>query len=652
MILYGSQRGRSAELAVHLLNGDQNEHVAVHEIRGFAADDLAGALEEAFAVSKGTRCSQFLFSLSLNPPETEEVPIEDFESAIHEVERKLGLSDQPRVIVFHEKNGRRHCHAVWSRIQAVGGKLCAINMDFYKRKLTELSRQFFIEHGWELPKGLQKAKDKDPMNLTREEYRQSVRLVEDPQALKAMFRRCWEQTDTRATFARALEEHGFFLARGDRRGYVAVDVKGGIYSLTRWLDVGTRDLKARIGATETLPSAEQAKGFITSRMTANLERFIEAAKAKAKEMRAPLVQEIRTMTAQHRKERAELLDKQQKRWVDETKQRSRRLARGVKGIWERITGDYQKIRTINEAETKAALERDRKELQALIRQQLEERQKLQKAAVFYREEHRFELYRLRREMAQYVSTAQEPLPPPKLETAKPVAPMAEQLAVIEARLSVLSGDITMLQASLENNLLSDEMRARIRLLIERAATALQIKALEKVAAAKKEEERAKEVAAKQAELADLLKRQAELQQQMQEQQRRFEANRQFYGLISDMSYSLNGLPPWVVKVMSPPPDKRLDEPAFIQTVQRRDNLALAVSILNSAANASDVSRRPPINPPTAAPNLRASVIEVQELFARAGLLPPVGGGTSARAPTLPTNTTIRFNAAKSGRSRT
>lgn len=49
MILYASQRGRSAELALHLLNGDQNDHVTVHEIRGFVADDLPSALREAYA---------------------------------------------------------------------------------------------------------------------------------------------------------------------------------------------------------------------------------------------------------------------------------------------------------------------------------------------------------------------------------------------------------------------------------------------------------------------------------------------------------------------------------------------------------------------------------------------------------------------------
>ena len=59
---------------------------------------------------------QFLFSLSLNPPPKERVPTEAFESAINAVEQRLGLVGQPRIIAFHEKDGRRHAHAVWSRI--------------------------------------------------------------------------------------------------------------------------------------------------------------------------------------------------------------------------------------------------------------------------------------------------------------------------------------------------------------------------------------------------------------------------------------------------------------------------------------------------------------------------------------------------------
>lgn len=115
MILKGSQRGGAGQLARHLLKAE-NEHVEVHEIRGFMADDLTGALREAEATSKGTRCKQYLFSLSLNPPQKETARVEDFEMALNTIEQRLGLSGQPRVVVFHEKEGRRHAHAVWSRI--------------------------------------------------------------------------------------------------------------------------------------------------------------------------------------------------------------------------------------------------------------------------------------------------------------------------------------------------------------------------------------------------------------------------------------------------------------------------------------------------------------------------------------------------------
>ena len=116
MILKGSQRGGAAQLARHLLKTVENEHVELYEVRGFVSDDLPGALHEAYAISRGTRCRQFLFSLSLSPPPSERVPVEVFESAIDEAEGRLGLKDQPRVVIFHEKEGRRHAHCVWSRI--------------------------------------------------------------------------------------------------------------------------------------------------------------------------------------------------------------------------------------------------------------------------------------------------------------------------------------------------------------------------------------------------------------------------------------------------------------------------------------------------------------------------------------------------------
>jgi len=58
---------------------------------------------------------------------------------------RLGLTDQPRVIVFHEKNGRRHAHAAWSRIDS--NEMKAIPLSYDHPKLQEVSRELHIEHG-------------------------------------------------------------------------------------------------------------------------------------------------------------------------------------------------------------------------------------------------------------------------------------------------------------------------------------------------------------------------------------------------------------------------------------------------------------------------------------------------------------------------
>lgn len=122
MILDGNQRGGARDLARHLMKAE-NEHVEVQEIRGFMADTILGALREAEAISRGTKCRQFLYSLSLSPPETESVPVAAFDDAIERIEAKLGLVGHPRIVVFHEKHGRRHAHCVWSRITGQHGKL-------------------------------------------------------------------------------------------------------------------------------------------------------------------------------------------------------------------------------------------------------------------------------------------------------------------------------------------------------------------------------------------------------------------------------------------------------------------------------------------------------------------------------------------------
>ncbi|WP_456386603.1 relaxase/mobilization nuclease domain-containing protein [Profundibacter sp.] len=307
MILKASQRGGGMQLAVHLLK-PENEHVELHEISGFVADDLASAFKEVHAISKGTRCKQFLFSLSLNPPELENVPVAVFEDVIARIEAKIGLAGQPRAIVFHEKQGRRHAHCVWSRIDAA--KMKAINLPHFKLKLTELSRQIYLEQGWDMPRGLEDFADRDPLNYSQAEAQQAKRVKRDARALKEMFQKCWAGSDSRAAFAHALKEQGFILARGSRRGFVAVDAAGEVYAIARWVGVKAKEVRARLGDLEGLPNVEKAIAILSRNFDAAAFETQQQVAAQDERRKELLEQKRLSLVGEQRDEREALRDTQ------------------------------------------------------------------------------------------------------------------------------------------------------------------------------------------------------------------------------------------------------------------------------------------------------------------------------------------------------
>lgn len=375
MILKGAQRGGAAQLAAHLSRLDDNEHVELHEVRGFIADDLKDALKEAEAVSKGTRCKQFLFSVSLNPPEHERVPVKAFEDAVERIEQRNGLEGHPRIVLFHEKEGRRHAHAVWSRIDAE--TMTAKNLSHYKLKLRDVSRELYREHGWEMPPGLKDARDRDPRNFSLEEWQQARRMGRDARDIKALLKECWRASDNRQSFAAALSERGFMLARGDRRGHVAVSHDGEVLSVARATGQKAKDVRARLGGPEDLPDVTQAKSRQAQAMDQTLKRHLAEARHRKESALAPLEARRRAMTEQHRSERARFDQKQQERREMETRARQARFDRGLRGFWHELTGKHARIRDENEKAAWAALQHDRNQRDDLIAGQLRDRQVLQ-----------------------------------------------------------------------------------------------------------------------------------------------------------------------------------------------------------------------------------------------------------------------------------
>lgn len=373
MILVGNQRGGARDLANHLMK-DENDHVHVHELRGFVASDLMGAFKEAEMISRGTRCKQFLFSLSLNPPQDARVTIADFEKAIERIEDKLGLSGQPRAIVFHEKEGRRHAHAVWSRIDT--SQMKAVQLSHSNTKLCAISKQLYLEHGWKLPAGHIDRTKSDPLNFTLEEWQQAKRTGQDPRAIKTEFQEAWSISKTGPVFKEELEKRGYWLAQGNRRSHVAVDRFGEIYSVPRQLGIKTKEARLKLDQIKTLLDVDTVKAKVARDVAKRLNAIASELDQQIEAQKAAQRAAIKELVTRQRAERQALSERQKERQQEEARVRQSRFRKGLKGVWDFLRGEHHRIAKQNKDEAAKATERDQSEKEELVAQQLKKRRRL------------------------------------------------------------------------------------------------------------------------------------------------------------------------------------------------------------------------------------------------------------------------------------
>lgn len=389
MLFVGNQRGGGRDLALHLMK-NENERVELHEIRGFASGDLESAFKESYAISRATRCKQHLFSLSINAPPIEDASNDDFLNAIERAEERLGLNGQPRAIVFHEKQGRdgntrRHAHAVWCRIDTQEMK--ARQLSFSKSKLQDLSRELFLEHDWRMPPGMLHKPDRDPRKFTLEQWQQAKRAGKDPEKIIGIYQDCWSVSDSAASFAHALAEHGHVLAKG-RRGFVAVDHDGEVYAVSKWTKRKAREVREKLGEPDDFPSVEQAHRQAAQMVTDRLAE-IQAEQEQAEQNRlAALERERSVREAAQRVEREKLIQAQRERRQAEAQERAERLRSGLLGLLDRITGRRKATLVQNAQEHLQALERDSEQRAAVQSKHTERRQQNEQERVSVKEQFR------------------------------------------------------------------------------------------------------------------------------------------------------------------------------------------------------------------------------------------------------------------------
>lgn len=318
MILKGSQRGYGGNLAAHLSNARENDHVEVGDIRGTAAEDLHGALLEIEATAQGTKCQQPFFHVIVNPPESANLTREQFAAAFDKIDADMGLADHARAVVFHEKNGREHAHVVYSRMHLsthydVGAKVGeerptpivkAKNMGFHKMRLREISQ------------------DRDPLNFGIAEWQQAKRLGEDPRDIKRIIGEAYQFADGAQAFNAALEAHAMQLARGDRRGFVVLHHSGETLPLHRFLGAKQKDIRARLGQPEHVQTVDQARATLRAKMTAAAEKRVDDLKAKQRKEQTRMGNAVKRLKAEQQTLRQSLQRQHQTRQKTEAKARA------------------------------------------------------------------------------------------------------------------------------------------------------------------------------------------------------------------------------------------------------------------------------------------------------------------------------------------
>ncbi|GAB3326657.1 relaxase family protein [Haliea atlantica] len=287
MIPFGSQRGLGQDLAAHLQNTQDNEYLEVADLRGSVAQDLEGAFAEWELQARTlTKCQKYLYSLSVNPDDRQgQLTRDQYMDYIDRAEERLGLSGQPRAVVFHIKEGREHAHVVWSRIDAAREK--AVHMPFDKDKLMMVTREFARDHNLELPAGYYNEGDDErsgQMSLYDKAAERETGLSKADHMEQVTD--IWSRSDNARSFVNGLAEKGYILATG-RRPYVLVDFYGGQHALPRLIKdktIRTTDIRAFLEKEYPpgeLPSVDEAKK-LTYEHRKSLEKDLKNEQAGAR----------------------------------------------------------------------------------------------------------------------------------------------------------------------------------------------------------------------------------------------------------------------------------------------------------------------------------------------------------------------------------
>ena len=285
-MIAGATRGRGGgALARHFLQlGDGAQQVRVVDVRGLAAAATLDRGRPEEAVREGFRelaeisahglTDRWCHHVHVDPPPGDPDPRGTAGHFLRLYEQEFALTNQPRIVVEHEKDGRVHWHVAYTLIGEDGRMVDGLS--HHHRRTEKVSRITEFERGLALTKG---AHNRSVIAALRREGRDDVageleraglhrggraRAMESPQERAQRERSgnpspreigeaclaAWRESGTAAELRANLERRGLELRQGEK-GLVVIDRAGTTHSLSRRLGEASKRIEgARIRAGE------------------------------------------------------------------------------------------------------------------------------------------------------------------------------------------------------------------------------------------------------------------------------------------------------------------------------------------------------------------------------------------------------------------
>ncbi len=275
MIIKGRARKDGPQLASYFMTSEDGARLL------YTTDpdgDIHAAMAEWDELGQLTRGQKPLYHMQLCPEARYEVTDEQWRRMAQIALERLGLAGHDYALVLHpgvkdDGEDKPHAHLAVCRTNRDTLTMWDTGKNFEKHERASL--EIAKEFGWEIVPGKHAKRDREKQpefpraESTQAEEQQAKRTGMSVDERKEQITALRAQADTAQAFKNALEDAGYVLAKGDKRGFVLVDGEGEVFSLSKFVtDIKGKEYNAFMEPIDraTLPSVNEAKALQEQRL--------------------------------------------------------------------------------------------------------------------------------------------------------------------------------------------------------------------------------------------------------------------------------------------------------------------------------------------------------------------------------------------------